>query len=158
MARLPTVTLRRRRDGKIFIVNLSDYALDLPAWRAGYERVGETRGDAADGEVAFAMAEAAVNHDRAAARDAPRLAGAAAISVRGDAMVSAAAAGEAPPPPQPATAPSQVTAAFQAMNFFKLKAECKRLGRDVATKAEALAFLKELGLISGPTDSPAGSD
>lgn len=51
MARLPKIKLRHRRTGARVNVGLLAYARDLARWSA-WQRIGETRGDADDSEMA----------------------------------------------------------------------------------------------------------
>ncbi len=52
MATLPTVTLRRARDGDKRIINQTDYARDISRWaRKGYKIIGLKGGNATDLQV-----------------------------------------------------------------------------------------------------------
>jgi len=56
MPRLPTVTMKHRKTGRIKTVNVTDYARDIAGWK-DYERISETRGNATDKEVKLAALE-----------------------------------------------------------------------------------------------------
>lgn len=58
MPRLATVKMRRKRDGRILIVNQADYLVN--AWRYGpaYDIISERRGDATPEEEKLARSEA----------------------------------------------------------------------------------------------------
>ena len=63
LKRIPTVRLRRRRDGHIKKVNRHEFTMDIGRWR-GYEIVSEAHGDASDREMEFQQEQFAIEMDR----------------------------------------------------------------------------------------------
>lgn len=64
MTRLATLELRRKRDGRISIVNQSEYMVNLHKYGVAYDIVSERRGDAPPEEEAEARIAAKVERHR----------------------------------------------------------------------------------------------